>query len=152
MKALEFKLILATLIGIMTLLPAGEAAASSTLVRVSAQVMPMVILTADQHVLTYRVEKADLQRGYLDLHQAMTVHLKTNVRREITIALITAGDERIMVKESGTARFAEASITLNPERYDANEPISRQVDYRVMLNDSTAEGMHTLQVNLTPAL
>lgn len=137
---------------LIALLVGGEVAASSTLLRVSAQVMPMVILSAEQHILTYRVEKADLLRGYLDLNQAMTVHLKTNVRREITIALVTGGNERIMVKESGTVRFADASITLSPERHAVNEPISRQVDCRVMLSDSIAEGEYILQVNLAPAL
>lgn len=149
MKAIRILLLSIILAGSIMPVP-RDVVAASTVLQVTARVLPSLTLSAEQHAITYQVEKADLQRGYIDLNNAMTVHLKTNMTRDIAIGLNTNG--RILARESGSHSYTEGVITISPDGLRPGNPIIRAIDYRVMLDENTIEGPHVLEVALSPAI
>ena len=127
-------------------------AATTTKIQISATILPFVSFNAAQHVATYQVKSEDLRRGYVDLPNAITVNVRTNVNGGVPVFVDKWGGGRIMVKESGTGAYHENSFTLNTTGYRPNSLISKNFDSRIILPADAREGVYQFTVTMTPAI
>ncbi len=127
-------------------------AATSASIHVSATVLPFVSFNAAQHVATYQVSSEDLRRGYVDLPNAITVNVRTNMSGGVPVFVDNWGGGRILVKESGTGNFQENSFTLNTAGYRPNSLISKHYDSRIILPADAREGVYPLTISMSPAI
>ncbi len=127
-------------------------AATSARLHVSATVLPFVSFNAAQHVTTYQVNSEDLRRGYVDLPNAITVNVRTNINGGVPVIVDNQGGARILVKESGRGSFQGSSFTLDTAGYRPNSLISKNYDSRVILPDDAREGVYPLTISITPAI
>lgn len=148
MRTTRFALIIALLVTLSMAHTACFAAATST-IHVSATVLPWVNFNAEQHVISYRVTDEDLKRGYIDLPASVTVHLKTNVKKQVAIFVQNTGSERIAIRLAGSGRFLEDFVTINSAEYKVGEMISSSMDTRVIFSGESKEGTYTLNIPLT---
>jgi hypothetical protein len=128
-------------------------AATSARIQVTATILPFLNFNATQHIATYHVSSEDLKRGYVDLPNAITVNVRTNVSGGVPVIVDNwGGGGRVLVKESGTGNFRESSFTLNTAGYRANSLISKNFDSRIVLPADAKEGMYTFNISMTPAI
>jgi hypothetical protein len=127
-------------------------AAASAKLHVSATVLPFVSFNAAQHVATYQVNGEDLKRGYVDLPNAITVNVRTNVNGGVPVFVDNWGAGKVLVKESGTGNFVESSFTLNTAGYRPNSLISKNFDSRIVLPADAREGVYQLTISMSPAI
>lgn len=135
---------------ILSALPAQ--AASSAVMQVSATIRPWVVFNAVQHIYSYRVTSIDLERGYVDLAGSMTLDIKTNISKDISVRFISENGERILFKESTGETFFENEYTLSPDRRTPGETISRKIDSRIILTNNSKEGVYALNVSMLPEI
>lgn len=127
-------------------------AATSARLHVSATVLPFVSFNAAQHVTTYQVNSEDLRRGYVDLPNAITVNVRTNISGGVPVIVDNQGGARVLVKESGTGSFQGSFFTLDTGGYRPNSLISKNFDSRIILPDDAREGVYPLTITITPAI
>jgi len=127
-------------------------AATSARLQVSATILPFVSFNATQHVTTYQVKSEDLKRGYIDLPNAITVHVKTNMNGGVPVIVDNWGEGKVLVKESGTGIFSGSSFTLNTVGFRPNTSISKNYDSRIVLPADAQEGVYPLNITMTPAI
>lgn len=126
-------------------------AATSVKVHVSATVLPYVDFRASQNVKSYQVRSEDLQRGYIDLPNAITVNLRTNTQNGVHVMIENLGSGTVLVKESGSAVYAESWLTLDNAGYRRGEPVSKQFDSRIILPPDAQEGTYPFAVAMLSA-
>ena len=127
-------------------------AASSAVLQVSATIRPWVTFKAVQHLYSYRVTAADLQRGYVDLDRSITLEIRTNIRRDIPVKLSSESGERILFRDSAGGSFFENEYRLVPDHQSPAEAISRKIDSRIMLTSNSKEGEYPLNVSMSPEI
>lgn len=127
-------------------------AASSGIMHVSATIRPWVVFSGVQHIYSYTVTSADLQRGYVDLAGSLTLDIKTNINKDISVKLDSENGERILFKESAEGSFSESKCTLHPDSHRPGELISRKIDSRIMLAKNMKEGVYPLNVSMSPEI
>jgi hypothetical protein len=108
-------------------------AASSAVLQVSATIRPWVEFKAVQHMYSYRITAADLRRGYVDLAGSISLEVRTNIPRDISIRFSSENGERILFRESAGGSFFENEYRLYPAHLSAMETIIRKIDSRIML-------------------
>jgi hypothetical protein len=126
--------------------PPAQANASSAVVRVQATIRPWLKISATQTAHSYRVTAEDIRRGHIDLPQAITVQIQTNIAEEIRFDIASGGPERLLVGDGGSIpsdvfRIAGARPAV---------PVTRTLDMRVVLPAGTVEGTYPLMVALAP--
>jgi hypothetical protein len=119
---------------------------------VSATVAPFVSFNAVQNVTTYRVNSEDIQRGYLDLPNAITVKVKTNLGAGVPVTVENFGGARVLIKESGRSVFEGDTFTVNTGDYRSNTQISKNYDSRIVLTADAKEGDYPLIISMTPSI
>lgn len=127
-------------------------AASSATLQVSANILPFVSIQAVQHVATYRVDKMDIDRGYLDLPGSMTVNLRTNVTTGVPVVFDTSDGARVLIRERGRNDFAEGRFTVVTGDVRPNTPISKTFDFRVIIPGGTRDGLYPLAISVAPTI
>ena len=127
-------------------------AATSAQIRVSATILPFVSFNAAQHVTAYQVTGADLKRGYVDLPNAITVNIRTNLNGGVPVIVDNWGGGRVLVKESGTANFSDSTFVLNTAGYRLNSLITKKFDSRIVLPADAQEGVYPFTISMTPAI
>ena len=65
---------------VAALMGASPAFGASAQLKISVTVLPHVNLSAVQRVTSYLADSAALERGYVDIPNALTVTIRTNVR------------------------------------------------------------------------
>lgn len=121
-------------------------AATAEKLHVTATVLPFVFFNSIQNVATYQVRSDDIKRGYVDIPNAVTVTLRTNVTRGITVIVDNRGSGRILLKENRSGDFMGNSINLSTDGHRAGELISRSFDSRIILPADAQEGVYPLSV------
>lgn len=121
-------------------------ATTSAKIHVSATVLPYVNFNAVQNVYTYQVKSEDLQRGYVDLPDSITVNLRTNTQNGVNVMIENSGSGKVLVRERGTADFTESQITLNNAGYRRGEQISKRYDSRIILPVDAQEGTYPFAI------
>ena len=137
---------------IFTLSSSPSLAASSAVLQVSATIRPWVTFSAVQHLHSYRVTSADIQRGYVDLAGSITLEIKTNINRDISVKFSSEGGERVLFRESAGGSFFENEYRLYPDRRSPMEVVSRKIDSRIMLTNNSKEGEYPLTVSMSPEI
>jgi hypothetical protein len=127
-------------------------AATSARIQVSATIIPFVNFNAIQHVATYHVASEDLKRGFVELPNAITVNIRTNVNGGVPVIVENCGGGKILVKESGTVNFQGSSFTLTTAGFRPNSLISKNFDSRIVLPAVAREGVYPLNITMTPAI
>jgi hypothetical protein len=123
----------------------AQAASASAVVRVEATIRPWLKFSATQPVSSYRVTAEDIRRGHIDLPQAITIQMQTNIREEIRFDIASSGPERILVQaDNGLADV----IRMAGEHPEA--PVIRVLDMRIVLPANVSEGTYPLHVALMP--
>ena len=131
---------------IHTWAPPAQATSSSASVRVQATIRPWLKFSATQLTSSYRVTADDIRRGHVDLPQAITIQMQTNIPEEIRFDIASGGPERILVGDAGSLPADAFRITgTHPAT-----PVTRTLDMRVVLPAGIAEGIYPLQVALAP--
>lgn len=126
--------------------------ASSAVMQVSATIRPWVVFNAEQHVYRYSVTTTDIQRGYVDLPGSITVDIKTNISKEISVRFDSVNSGKILFKESTTQESFENEYTIRPDIHHPGELISKKIDSRVMLAKNIKEGVYELNVSMSPKI
>jgi len=125
--------------------PPAQANASSAVVRVQATIRPWLKFSATQPASSYRVTAEDIHRGHIDLPQAITIQVQTNIREEIRFDITSGGPEKILIQtDSGLAD----AVRLAGEHPAI--PITRVLDMRIVLPADVREGTYPLHVALVP--
>jgi hypothetical protein len=127
-------------------------AATSAKIQVSATVLPFVSFNAAQHVMTYQVNSEDLKRGYVDLPNAITVNVRTNLNGGVPVIVDNWGEGKVLVKESGTGNLPGSSFTLHTAGFRPNTFISKNFDSRIVLPADAREGVYPLTISMSPAI
>lgn len=127
-------------------------AATSAKLHVTATVLPFVSFNAIQNVTTYQVNSEDIKRGYIDLPNAVTVNVRTNLNAGIPVMLESLGENRVLISESGRAAFVDSIFTLNTAGYRPNAPISKSYDSRIVLSADAKDGVYPLIISMVPAM
>lgn len=135
---------------ILTLSSSPGLGASSAVMQVSATIRPWVTFNAVQHLHSYRVTAADIQRGYVDLAGSITLEIRTNINRDISVKFSSENGERLLFRESAGGSFFENEYRLNLDRQSPMEVVSRKIDSRVMLTSNSKEGEYQLNVSMSP--
>jgi hypothetical protein len=126
--------------------PPAQANSSSAVVRVQATIRPWLKFSATQLASTYQVTAEDIRRGHIDLPQAITVQIQTNIPEEIHFDIASGGPERILVGDGGSIPTDAFRITGAKPAV----PVTRTLDMRVVLPAGTTEGTYPLMVALAP--
>lgn len=127
-------------------------AASSAVMQVSATIRPWVVFNAAQHIYSYNVTSDDLQRGYVDVVGSITLDVKTNIKKEISVIFASETGERILFKESGEGSFFESEYTMHPDTHRPGELISKKIDSRILLANNAKEGIYELNISMSPEI
>ena len=122
-----------------------QAASSSATVHVQATIHPWLKFSATQPSGNYRVTAEDIQRGHIDLPQAITISMQTNIREEIRFDVSSYGPERIMVLDGGGLADVVRLAGTHPSVL-----VTRSLDMRIVLPPDAREGTYPLQVALAP--
>lgn len=123
----------------------AQADSASAVVRVQATIRPWLKFSASQPTSSYQVTAEDIRRGHIDLPQAITIQMQTNIREEISFNITSGGPEKILFQtDSGLAD----AVRLTGEHPAI--PITRVLDMRIVLPADVREGTYPLQVALVP--
>lgn len=122
------------------------AAASSATLNVQATIRPWLKFSASQPFGSYQVTEQDIRRGYLDLPQALTLQMQTNIPEEVSFEITSNGPERIFLHENGSGMAGALVIAGNHPAV----PVTRVLDLRIMLPANARTGTYPLQVALAP--
>jgi hypothetical protein len=129
---------------LIPMLTTSPAHAASTSVRVTARVLPWLNVSAIPHVSSYRVDAEDIQRGFVDLPNSLSIQLATNLRSDIDLSLSSFGPERVLV---GSANSGSDIIRI--EAQASNLPVLHEVDLCVILPSDIEQGNYPLQLNIS---
>lgn len=143
---------IATAFAVMLISASPAFDGTSARIQVSATILPYVNFNAIQHVATYHVGSEELKRGFVELPNAITVNVRTNVSGGVPVIVDNWGVGSILVKESGTMNFQGGSFTLATAGYRPNSPISKNFDSRIVLPADAREGVYPLNITMTPAI
>lgn len=127
-------------------------AAASAFMQVSATIRPWVVFNAVQHIYSYNITAADLQRGYVDVAGSITLDIKTNIRKEISVKFTSETGEKILFKESTGGSFFAGEYTVDPGSQRPGDVIIRKIDSRIMLANNSKEGVYALSVSMSPEI
>ena len=127
-------------------------AAAPAKLHLSATVLPFVSFNAVQNVTSYQIKSEDIQRGYLDLPNAITVKVQTNLKAGVPIIVENFGAAKVLIKESGSPGFAENAFTVRITDSRPNTAIIKSYDSRIVLSSDTKEGSYPLTISITPAI
>lgn len=141
-----------TILLLAAMFAAGPAGAANGRLRVSAVIPPFLRFNAVQNVTSYEIKSADIERGYLDLPNAVTVSITTNLRSGIPVAVENLGNERVVVKETGATQFNGSSFTASDRAFRPNTPFTVTLDSRILLSSESREGRYPLKLSVTPSL
>jgi hypothetical protein len=122
-----------------------QAASSSATVHVQATIRPWLKFSATQPTSSYKVTAEDIRRGHIDLPQALTISMQTNVREEISFDVSSQGPERLMVLDGDSLADAVRLAGTHP-----SIPVTRSLDMRIVLPPNALEGTYPLHVALAP--
>lgn len=136
---------------ILTSAPFCHAATPAKL-HLSASVAPFYSFNAVQNVTAYQVNKEDLQRGYIDLPNSITVQVRTNLNAGVPVLVENSAAARVLIRESGGSGFQENAFTVKTSDYRPNTPFSKSYDFRIVLTDGASEGNFPLVLSVTPAI
>jgi hypothetical protein len=142
------KLIIAVVLAFAAIHPwtsPAQAASPSAVVHVQATIRPWLKFSATQPSGSYRVTAEDVRRGHIDLPQAITISMQTNIREEISFDISSYGPERLMVRDDGGLTNAIRLAGTHP-----SVPVTRSLDMRIVLPPDAREGTYPLQVALAP--
>jgi len=134
-------LVLILLVGPQT----SAAFASTATLQVHATIRPYLNFSASQSVVSYRVTASDIRRGHIEIPQALTIQMKTNIRDEIRFDVASGGPERVLLKTTGGLSDAVHLAAASPAAL-----VSRTLDMRIVLPSGTREGVYPLQMALMP--
>lgn len=137
---------------ILTLFSLQGQAASSAVLQVSATIRPWVSFNAVQNMHSYKITAADIQRGYVELPESITIEIKTNIDRDIPVRFTSEGGERILFRESAGGAFFENECWLNSVRQVPMQVISKKIDSRIILTKNSREGEYQFNVFMTPEI
>lgn len=126
------------------------AAASQTRLHVSATVTPWLEFSAQQHVRFYQVDAADLERGFVDLPEAMTIRVRSNIGHPIAFRILGNDGRTIRVRESGAGLPGKNDNLLLVDATHAQQALSKSLDVRVMLPENAETGRYPLTTTLIP--
>ena len=143
---------IATAIAAILMLSNHTFAATSAKLQVSATVLPFMSFYASQHVTTYQVKSEDLKRGYVDLPNAITVNIRTNLNGGVPVIVDNWGEGKVMVMESGTGNLPVSSFTLYTANNRPNVVVSKNFDSRIVLPADAREGIYPLTISMSPAI
>jgi hypothetical protein len=127
-------------------------AATPAKLQVSATILPSVSFNAVQNVTSYQVNRADIQRGYVDLPNAITIKVSTNFKAGVPVIVQNSGAAKVLIKEKGSPSFAGNAFTVDTSEHRPNVPFSKDYDSRVILSADTQEGDYPLIISLSPAI
>ncbi|MBT0654598.1 hypothetical protein [Geomobilimonas luticola] len=147
MKAVRY---IAHVFAIMVILltsPVSYAATATASLRVSVVIRPWVRLTSEQHIHSYRVTRADIEKGYIDLSKIATVNIRTNERKEQMILVSHEGEGVLAIGEGGIASAAGNGV-VNMGMTQPGVLISKTIDGRILLPKDVAEGVYPLRLSL----
>jgi hypothetical protein len=122
-----------------------QAASSSAVVHVQATIRPWLKFSATQPAGSYRVTAEDIRRGHVDLPQAITISMQTNIREEIRFDVSSVGLERLMVRDGAALADVVRLAGTHPSVL-----VTRSLDMRIVLPPDAREGTYPLQVALAP--
>lgn len=142
----------ATFITAMLLCASLCQGATPAKLQVSAAILPFVSFNAVQNVTTYQVNSADIQRGYVDLPNAITIKIRTNLNTGVPVIVENSGNAKVLIKEKGNSGFQGSTFTINAAEYRPNFPFSKNYDSRIILSADAQEGDYPLIISLTPAI
>ena len=131
--------------------PLCSAAASAKL-HLSATVTPFLSFNAIQNVTTYQINSEDIKRGYVDLPNAITLQVRTNLNAGVPVMVENSGTAKLLFKESGRSGFAGNAFTVDSASYRFNTPIRKSYDSRIILSTDAQEGSFPLLLFITPAI
>jgi hypothetical protein len=143
---------IATAFAIMMFSASPAFAANSAKIQVSATILPFVNFNAARHFATFQVNSDDLKRGYVDLPNAITVNVLTNISGTVTVIVDNWGGGKVLIKESGTRNFREGLFNLSTAGYRTNLPISKNYDSRIVLPNDAREGVYPFEITMTPSI
>jgi hypothetical protein len=123
----------------------AQAASASAVVRVQATIRPWLKFSATQPASSYRVTAEDIHRGHIDLPQAITIKVQTNIREEIRFDITSGGPEKILFQTDSGLTDAVRLAGEHPAI-----PITRVLDMRIVLPADVREGTYPLHVALVP--
>jgi hypothetical protein len=127
-------------------------AAAPAKLRVSATILPFLSLNAVQNVTTYQVKTADIQRGYIDLPNAITIKVRTNLNTGVPVIVENSGTAKVLIKEKGRPVFVGNTFTVDASEFRPNLPFSKDYDSRIILSSDAQEGNFPLLISITPAI
>lgn len=127
------------------MLPPPLAHAASTSIRVSARILPWLDVSAIPRIASYQVDADAIRRGFIDLPNALSIRLATNLRSEIDLNLISFGPGQVLVADGGR----QGSELLRIPALAGNQPVTRELDLRVILSSDMKEGSYPLQLSVT---
>ncbi|HKJ03972.1 MAG TPA: hypothetical protein VJ974_00135 [Geopsychrobacteraceae bacterium] len=137
-----------SLVLILLLISVGSLNASSATVLVSATVLPWVNMDIRQNQKNYTVSPDDIERNYIDILSSATVDVETNVS-VLILTLVSSDGEQIVASISGENRFDNTlKIALTENEKYANH-ITRDLDFRVILDRDSQPGTHDLNAWLS---
>jgi hypothetical protein len=115
-------------------------------------VLPFVSFNAAQRVSNYQVQDVDIKRGYVDLPNAISIDIKTNVAERVPVIIEGGANCRILFKESGTELYSDSTFTVNTAGYRPNSLITKTYDSRIILPADTRKGTYPLVITMMPAI
>lgn len=127
------------------MLPPPQAHAASTSIHVSARIRPWLDVSATPRIASYQVDAVAIKRGFIDLPNALSLRLATNLRSEIDLNLSSFGPGQVLVANGAH----QGSDLLRIPALAGNQPIIRELDLRVILSSDMKEGNYPLQLSVS---
>ncbi|HKL26078.1 MAG TPA: hypothetical protein VJ910_07645 [Desulfuromonadales bacterium] len=123
----------------------SAANAASTSLRVTARILPWMDLSAVPRVASYQVDAEDIERGYVELPNSLTIRMATNIGSEVDLSLDNFGPGRVLV---ANGNFPGSDL-IRMDQLSSSVPVSRNFDLRVMLPPGIEQGGYPLQLNVS---
>lgn len=127
----------------------AQAGTAATAINVRANVLPWVKYDTVQHVSSYTVRREDISRGYVDIPGAVTVNIRTNVRKDVAVRAEHDQGRQLLLRASGMQGSAQSVSTIDTSGHGRGEMITQRLDARVILPSETKEGIHSLVIPLS---
>lgn len=149
MKAVRYvAYMLAMAVALLTFPVISHAATATASLRVSVVVRSWVKLTSEQHVHSYKVTRADIEKGYIDLPRIATLNLRTNEHKEQMVMVSHEGTGILTVSVGGETIAAGSGI-INMGMSQPGTHTIKTIDGRLYLPKDISEGEYPLVLSLT---
>ena len=102
-------------------------------------------MSATPRIASYQVDAVAIKRGFIDLPNALSLRLATNLRSEIDLNLSSFGPGQVLVANGAH----QGSDLLRIPALAGNQPIIRELDLRVILSSDMKEGNYPLQLSVS---